>query len=149
MEGDLAMSSEREDVVGNYRFNIEIDDLIVASFSEVSGLTVETEFEEYREGGVNDYVHKLVKGIKHVPIVLKRGIISSNELWEWYEEVIAGHIIRRGGSITLLDRNGDDFRRWTFEGAYPIKWVGPELKATSSEIAIEQLEFVHNGIKLG
>ena len=135
------------ELIGNYRFMVEIDYMLVAGFSEVSGIQIETEIEEYREGGVNEYVHKLVKGTRHVPLVLKRGI-SSYELWNWYWEVLEGNIIRRSGAIILFDHNYEEYRRWTFDGAYPVKWVGPELKANVSEIAIEQIELVHNGFKI-
>jgi phage tail-like protein len=127
---------------------VEIDHLIVAGFAEVSGLTVETEIEEYREGGVNDFVHKLVKGTRHVPIVLKRGLTGSEVLWKWHNEVVQGKVTRRSGSIILFDEYYDEHRRWSFEEAYPIKWVGPDLNATSSEVAIEQLELTHNGFKI-
>lgn len=127
---------------------VEIDFVIVAGFAEVSGLTVETEIEEYREGGVNDFVHKLVKGTRHVPIVLKRGLLDNDVLWKWHREVVQGNIVRRSGSIILFNESFDEHRRWSFEDAYPIKWVGPDLNATSSEVAIEQLELAHNGFKI-
>jgi len=148
MEGEISMSSDRAAIIGNYRFMVEIEQMLVAGFSEVSGLTVETEFEEYREGGVNDFVHKVVKGTKHVPIVLKRGLTSSNELWDWYRDVVAGRIVRRSGAIILFDDQFEEYRRWTFNDAYPVKWIGPELNASVSEVAIEQIELVHNGFKL-
>lgn len=127
---------------------VEIGNMLVASFSEVSGLTVETELEEYSEGGVNNYVHQFPKRTKHVPIVLKRGLTDSYELWDWYNDVVQGKIVRQSGSIILFDEHFREFRRWTFSDAYPSKWVGPDLNATSSEVAIEQIELVHNGFKL-
>lgn len=127
---------------------MEIDQLIVASFSEVSGLSVETEIEEYREGGVNDFVHKLMKGTRHVPIVLKRGLTRNEELWTWHNDVVQGKIRRRSGSIILYNEYWEEHRRWSFQEAYPIKWVGPDLNATSSEVAIEQIELAHNGFKI-
>lgn len=53
--------AERTDPYLNFRFLVEIHGLIVGGFSEVSGLQSETDIEEIREGGVNDYVHKLPK----------------------------------------------------------------------------------------
>lgn len=148
MEGEKVMHSERSTIIGNYRFMVEIEQMLVAGFSEVSGLTVETEIEEYREGGVNGFVHKVVKGTRHVPIVLKRGLTSSNELWDWYSDVVSGRIVRRSGAIILFDDQFEEYRRWTFNEAYPVKWIGPELNASVSDIAIEQIELVHNGFKL-
>ena len=36
--------------------------------------------------------------------------------------------------------------RWNLQNAWPSKWVGPELKASANEIAIETLEICHEGI---
>jgi hypothetical protein len=116
------------------RFVVEIDSLTVGGFSEVSGLVVEVETEDYQEGGVNDYVHKLPKGIKYPNLVLKRGITDSDELWKWHEDVV------------LLDSEGNVKRTWTFEDVYPIKWTGPDFKADNSTVAIESLELVHKGL---
>ena len=134
----------------NSRFLVEISGLIVGGFSEVTGLQIETEFEEVKEGGVNDYVHKLPKGTKHSNLVLKRGITNSNTLWHWYQNVVNGNIVRRSGAILLLDFNEYRAIRWNFKDAYPIKWTGPDLHSKDSTISIETLELVHNGIsKLG
>ena len=42
-----------------FNFAVEIEGLLVGGFTEVSGLESEIEVEEYREGGVNGFVHKL------------------------------------------------------------------------------------------
>jgi hypothetical protein len=35
---------------------------------------------------------------------------------------------------------------WDFMEAYPVKWVGPQLRAESSTVAVETVELVHKGI---
>lgn len=132
---------------GAFRFWVELEGLLVGGFSEVSGLQSETEVEEYNEGGVNDYVHVFPKRTKAPPLVLKRGLTRSPELWEWYEEVVAGRIRRKNGSVILLNHAGQEVCRWNFFEAYPVKWSGPLLNALSNEIAIETLEILHNGLK--
>lgn len=136
----------RNDPYPSFRFRVEIEGIIVASFSEVSGLQIEIETESYREGGVNNFVHTFPKGIKYQPLVLKKGIIDSSDLWNWYKDVRTGIITRKGVTVFLMDSSGNDKRHWKFEGAYPIKWTGPDLKANSSTIAIESIELVHKGI---
>ena len=42
----------RLDPYQGYNFLIEIEGILAGGFSECSGLTVETEFFEFREGGV-------------------------------------------------------------------------------------------------
>ena len=140
---------KRNDPYLSYRFRVEIDGLIIGGFSEVSGLQVETDTEEYREGGVNDYVHRIPKITKYTNITLKKGMADSDTLWKWHQNVVDGRIERKNGRIILLDSEGDEKWYWTFENAYPVKWLGPDFKADSTTIAIETLELSHNGIKKG
>mgnify|MGYP000877727429 CR=1 FL=1 len=132
----------------SHRFLVEIHGLLVAGFSEVSGLSVQTDYEEYAEGGVNDYVHRFPARTRHEPIVLKRGVTMSSVLWDWYADVVSGKVVRRDGSIILFNNRLWEFRRWNFYEAFPVKWVGPALDASRSEVAVESIELVHNGLKL-
>ncbi len=138
---------ERKDPYSSFHFLVEIDGLVVAGFSEASGLQAETQIETYREGGVNDYVHRLPKETTYQNIVLKRGITDSDVLWKWHQDVVSGKIERRSGYIVLLDSEGNETWRWNFLDAYPAKWTGPDLRAENSTVAFESIELVHNGIK--
>lgn len=138
----------------SFRFRIEIDGITVAQVSEVTGLQLETETEQYEEGGVNDYVHQLPKRTKYQHITLKRGLTDLDELWQWYRNVVNGTLVRgkfdrRNGSIILMDGNGADRWRWNFSQAYPVKWSGPDLKADGNAVAFETVELAHNGISKG
>ncbi|MDJ0747488.1 MAG: phage tail protein [Xenococcaceae cyanobacterium MO_167.B27] len=121
-----------------FNFSVEIGSLVVGSFSEVSGLHAETEMEEYHEGGRNNFVHKLPTLTKYLNLVFKRGITDSTELWQWHQNVIAGQIQRQNGSVILLDHTGNEKKRWNFAGAYPVKWVGPDLKGNSNNFCQSQ-----------
>ena len=138
---------DRNDPYSSFRFLVEIDSLVVAGFSEVSGLQAETQIETYREGGVNDYVHNLPKETTYSNIILKRGITDSEVLWKWHQDVVNGKIARRNGYIVLLDSEGNETWRWNFVEAYPSKWNGPDLNADRNLVALESIELVHNGIK--
>jgi phage tail-like protein len=122
---------------------------VVAGFSEVTGLQVETEVQDYREGGLNDFMHKLAGPTRYPSnLVLKHGITAKRELWKWHQDVAHGKVERKNGSIVLLDAAGEEMWRWNFEGAYPVRWNGPDLRANTAEVAVETLEMVHRGIKL-
>jgi phage tail-like protein len=140
-------ASNTRQVTGTFRFIIEISGIIEAGFSEVSGLQMETELEEFSEGGLNEYTHRFPKKIKYPPLVFKRGIIKSNSLWLWYQGFIEGKIKRTNGSIILNSLDGTALGRWNFFDAYPVKWSGPDLSATRSDVAVESIEIVHNGLK--
>lgn len=129
-----------------FRFRIEFDSVIAGGFSECSGLQVETEVEEHREGGLNDFSHKLPKGSKYGAITLKRGLVDTDDLWQWHQKVIAGAANQRKNlSIILLDSQGNDKIRWDVREALPVKWSAGELKADGNQVLVETLELVHHG----
>ena len=129
-----------------FNFLVEIEGLLVAGFSECSGLQVETEVEEYAEGGLNDYTHHFRGRTKYQPLTLKRGLTINNQLWRWHQQVIQGDFERKNGTIYLLDATHVPVAWWNFKKAFPAKWTGPELRANSSEVAIESVELIHQGL---
>jgi phage tail-like protein len=140
---------QRQDPYASFRFLVEIDGQTVGGFAEVSGLQAEIETEDYWEGGVNESVHKLVKGTKYPNLVLKRGLTDSQTLWEWHADAVSGRIARKTCRVVLLDSQGQEKWHWVFEEAFPVKWVGPEMKADGSAVAVETLELVHSGMAKG
>jgi phage tail-like protein len=79
-------------------------------------------------------------------LVLKRGLGDAAFLWDWYLLVARGEVIRKDIDIRLNDEQGDKLRSWLFKGACPVKWTGPDLRASTSAIAFESLELVHRGL---
>jgi phage tail-like protein len=140
---------DRADPYLGYRFGIEIEGLIVGGFSEVSGLQVVVETEDYQEGGVNDYTHKLPKAINYPSLVLKRGITDADVLWKWQRSIgkLRTKIERKTVRIILLDGEGREKISWRCLHAYPVKWTGPELNASRNSVAFETLELAHCGIE--
>jgi len=134
----------------SFRFRAEIDSLLVSGFSEVTGLTFETEVETFREGGVNAHEWQLAGPTKFPSrLILKRGLADADALWSWYRDVMNGSIMRKNVTIVLLNHAGEEKWRWVFRGACPVKWSGPEFRAGTAEIAFESIELVHNGLEPG
>lgn len=137
------------DPYGGFRFRVEILGLQVGGFTEVSGLEREVQIEDFREGGVNDYTHKLATMTKYQNLTLKRGLADASELWGWHQDVVNGKIERRQVTVVLIDISGRDTWRWVVEKAYPVKWSGAPFNASTNTILVESVELVHNGIKQG
>lgn len=133
----------------NNRFYIEIGTQKQAIFTEVSGLQVEMDVDEYAEGGNNEYVHRLPGRTKVSNITLKRGISCSNDFFKWYSQLALGKIERRNVSVVMYDPNGEEQLRWNFVNAFPVKWIGPQFEADGTTMAIETLELAHDGLTLG
>jgi phage tail-like protein len=140
-------TGDRKDPLLGFNFGVEVDGMLVAGFSEVSGLQSEAEVQEYREGGVNEYIHKRAGPVKYsTNLVLKRGISDAAGLWSWYSDVAQGKIQRKTVSIVLMDSSCEEKQRWNFQRAYPVKWTGPGLRAAAAEVAVETVELVHEGL---
>lgn len=128
------------------RFVFEVGRRTIGTFMEVSGLTVEIEVETYAEGGVNDHEHAFPGRMKYPNIVLKRGLTDESALFDWFTEAARnGFRDETDGRIAMLDTTGAVMRTWSFAGAFPVKWTGPQFAASATDVAIEELEFSHTG----
>lgn len=117
-------------------------------FSEVSGLTRETQVIEYRDGFNKEYNVTKMPGIpKFGNITLKRGIVKGDaDFKTWYNTIALNTVDRRTITIKLLDEEHNPTVTWTVKNAFPVKMDGPGLKATGNEVAIETLEIAHEGL---
>ena len=139
-------SGSTPDPVGELRFKVEIEELTIGMFSECSGIQVEWEIEERREGGENRFVHKLRGGMKYPNLVLKRGITYEPVLLKWLFQTKDWD---KRGNVTVKLMGPDStnpVRTWAFSNAFPVKWTGPTLNAASNNIATETLEIAHRGL---
>ena len=66
-----------------------VDQIQKGGFTKVRGLQRETRVESFREGGVNDYEHKLVTLTSYPNLVLERGL-ADPYLWHWHQAVVEG-----------------------------------------------------------
>ncbi len=140
---------KRTDPYAVFNFRVEIDGIVVGSFTEVSGLDSETDVIEYRTGDMRMNSSVKLPGLTKYPnIVLKRGMTKDLSLWQWRKAVVNGQTDRRNGVIILMDESRADVLRWQFRNGWPAKWEGPDLDASSSEVAIETLEIAHEGLEL-
>lgn len=136
----------RSDPFLGCNFFVEVEGILAGGFSECSGLEAETEVETYREGGQNAYLHQFAGPTRYPPLILKHGLTWIDGLWGWHQDVIAGDIQRRNGTIYLLDRNRIPVLWWDFKEAFPVKWSGPSLRADAAQVAVETVELRHRGL---
>lgn len=144
----MANTGDRDDPFRSFNFLVEVDGVTTAGFSEVSGIMIETEPIEYRNGNENITVRKLPGIQKFGNITLKRGFTQDNALWEWRKTVLDGKTERHSGSITLLNEAREATIRWNFREAWPSKLEGPTFNASNNEVAIETLELVVEAVEV-
>jgi len=142
-------TGERKDPYRNFRFLVEIDGIIQAGFSEATIPDSTQDVIEYREGNEPPTVRKLPGLVKYGNVTLKWGITDSLELYNWRKLVEQGKMkdARRNMAIILMDEVGNPAARWEFSEAWPSKYDAPDLNAKGTDIAIETLEIVHEGMR--
>jgi phage tail-like protein len=121
---------------------------------EVTGLEVSVGVDEIEEGGENSYVHKLPGRMTWPNITLKRGITQNDTLLTWLNKssgeqfaASGNKLTRSTAAITLIGPSAQRLRAWEFDGAFPIRWKGPEFAVSSSDMAMEELEITHHGFR--
>jgi phage tail-like protein len=136
------------DRLASFKFIVRIENLELG-FSEVSGLSTATTIAGRLSGLEAVRAGKTLSQPKSIALIMKRGYTpNGRDLWYWRRSVIDGAPLRKGGTITMIDDARKPAVVWTFSGALPSKWTGPELNAKSNDIAIEEMELTVEGITL-
>lgn len=136
----------RQDPLRGFRFLVEIEGLTSGGFARVKGLQREIKYESYREGGLNDYEHKLFTQVTYPAVILERGL-ALDDLWKWAQATADGDIQRKNVRIRLENEAGEKVWAWQLDWAMPVKWACSDLDAASSQVAIESLEIAHHGLR--
>jgi phage tail-like protein len=137
---------DRQDPLRVFRYLVEINGLVSGAFLRVKGISREVRHESYREGGVNEYEHKLLTQVSYPVIVLERGIVL-DDLWKWAQDAADGEATRRTLQVRLQDERGKNTWAWQIQDALPVKWTSSDLDATSSQVVMETLELAHHGLR--
>ena len=112
-----------------------------ARFQSVSGLTVEYEYETYKEGGENRFEHKLPVRTRYADLVLKRGMLTDSALIEWMLKAFRDReFVPAGLNVILLNEKGEPLRAWKVAHAIPKKWSVSDFDSHSSAIVVETIE---------
>lgn len=143
----------RIDPIRNFRFQLEIDNITRAGFSEVAIAETTIDAIDYREGTDPPHVRKLSGLTKYGSITLKGGLTTganSLELFKWHNDVSGGLIAerRKNIAISVLDEAGKtEMARFVISDAWPVKYDPSDLNAKGNEVLIELLELANEGIE--
>ena len=151
------MAQFRENPYGAFNFIVALgggqgdgaEGTIIGGFSDVSGLGMDVQYSEYRNGNERfNTVRKVPNTHKLDDVTLKRGLVGSVDLFEWLKGVRDGVADPRQVVITLLDEARQAVATFKLRNAQPKKWTGPTLAAKGGgEVAMEELTLVHEGVE--
>ena len=145
-------------------FLVSVPDLsgAMAAFSEVTGIEASVDVVEFRQGNAHSLAPVKIPGlVKHGNITLKMGYTIANGFKTWIQECVSetrGAMPRKTVTIELLDiRDGapnsayDTIKgnvTWIFKEAWVTKYSGPDLNASTSEVAIESVELAYEELTI-
>lgn len=115
------------------------------------GLQVTFSTVPIESGGVYGWELCLPEQVGYQNVTLSRGMTakSSGQVQTWLASVSrswqSGEPENMSVVITLLDTYREPVTRWELQNAWPVRWTGPTFDAGNSAIAIETLEFTHEG----
>jgi len=117
-------------------------------FMEVSGLSIELDVVDYREGSSPESSVRKLPGLKKFSdVVLKRGIVKSDDdFYRWISTATFNQVERRDVTISLLNENHEPVVVWKIKNAFPFKLEYSPLNSNGSEVAIESLSLAHEGL---
>ena len=134
-----------------FRFTANFEGLGVTSFKSVSG-AFETTIEptsDYREGGFGRLTSRKLPGlVTYGSITLEKGLYSNPVLYNFFNDYLEGNNFHPvNATIIVYDAAGNPQASWTVINAWPTRYKSGDLAADSSDILIEELELVHEGVK--
>ena len=119
-------------------------------FTEVTGLDMQVEAIEYREGSSKTYSKIKMPGLaKFSNITLKRGTFADDtDFYKWINTINMNTVERRDIIIQLLNEQHEPVVTWRALKAFPLKVQASDLKADGNEVAIETIEIAHEGLSI-
>jgi phage tail-like protein len=138
--------------IGTYYFKLKLGGHESAGFfKECTGFADENEVFTHTSADERGepLVQKFPGQLRWSNIVLKRGVDSNGELWEWRQQVIDGNVdaARKDGTIEVVDFEGTPVLTYSFVRGWPCKYSSPGLNAGGNDILVEEIEIAHEGFK--
>lgn len=120
-----------------------------ARFQTVSGLSVEYDYESFKEGGENRFEHKLPIRTKYADLVLKRGMLMGSQVLDWFTSAFRDRQFSPSDiNVTLMNEKGDPLRTWNVAHAIPKKWLVSDFNANENSLVIETMELTYRYFSL-
>ena len=146
------MAVQRQYPYNQFNFQVKFGST-QASFQEVSGLGMEVHVAEYRSGDRTENSPIKVTGLtKHNDVTFKRGVVGDiSTLYAWFASISsgAGNASTGGQTVTINlmdDTNTAPVQTWVLTNARPIKLTGPTFNGKATDVAIEELVVLTEGI---
>ena len=156
-------SSELYYPLTKMNFLVSVDEVQgVAAFSEVTGIDATVDVIEFRQGNSHSLAPVKIQGlVKHGNITLKMGYTREQSFKDWVVQCVdehRGETPRRNITIEMIDINAGvpssivesptSNLIWVLKDAWVTKYTGPDLNASTSEVATESVEIAYEELTI-
>jgi phage tail-like protein len=144
----------RFDPLPAFRFTLTIGGQDVGHFSECTGMSMEVDKIEYREGGYQGIMTQIPGLARGGDITLRRGLSGDATLEVWFNQIFSltgltnlppDPAFRKNLILSVQKRGGITARAWAIFRTWPSRYTPGEFNATASEVAIEEVVLCHEG----
>ena len=145
------MAVQRERPYCRFNFLVDLGDGVAAGFQEIGAISTEVDVVEYRNGNSKENsVVKLTGLNKASNVTLKRGVIGSLDLYQWFNQVRNG---AQGAlrTVTIQLQNEDRtevVQTWKLLRARIVKFTAGPFNAQSSDVALDEIVLACERIEL-
>jgi phage tail-like protein len=117
-------------------------------FQEVTGLEMELQVLEYRDGSAPEYTNRKLPGLhSYRNVILRRGVTKGDyDCYNWINTVQLSNIDRREVTIMLMDDKKTPTFIWKLSNAWPCRLSYSPLNGQNGQVMMEEIELVHEGM---
>ena len=145
----------RPDPYRKFRFRVDVPGFDHMGFSKVGGLNEESGTVDYREGDMVAVPRKLMGRTTYEDVTLERGAGPANDFRLWRQDVFRAEnggdadaeACRKEVTVTLMDKQGNDVRRWVLHSAWPRRIEVEEMDASTDDVLIEKIILANEGVE--
>jgi phage tail-like protein len=148
------MAVLRDTPYGSFNFLVDLGtgaEGPTAGFAEVTLPEAAVDVIEYRNGNERQSSSRKIPGRAHYSnVVLKRGVIGSLDLYEWWSQVRNGDMNARRNVLIQLqseDRTAIVLS-WRLRTAFPVRYHFSTLDASSQAPLVEYLELAFEDLQI-
>ncbi|HYB29395.1 MAG TPA: phage tail protein [Solirubrobacteraceae bacterium] len=149
------MAAKRERPYLEFNFLVDLGDGKTdgpdAGFQECSPIATSVAVAEYRNGNDAENSVQKITGLNRAnDVTLKRGIIESATLYNWFDAIRNGGVTQlQTVRITLQSEDHSTIvATWVLRNARPIRYVSGPLNAKGSDVALEELTLAYERLEI-
>jgi phage tail-like protein len=148
------MPAKRERPYAQFNFLVDLGsgtDGVDAGFQEVSNLGMEVTVAEYRNGNEKENSVRKITGLnKATDVTFKRGVIGSDSLYAWLNDIRNGNeaSLRTVRVHLMAEDHTGPVQSWNLLRARIIKYVSGPFNAKGTDVAMEELTVAYERMEM-